>query len=227
MSGEQFGPSSWRRADKEELLAFLAVSVTALQPGANQTLDCHYKAHWKLHNAVCAQRDEITQIKSQLPTNAATMVDELHRHALQLSDELDIATRTAFKLGRSDCISRSHIMHLEFTWDPEKPSIRERFILDYVDVMPVDQYQQQGGADSWEFCETVRKAGNLGKPDDQLPRAREVLVGYIFQATIKKPESQDIGLATIKARKVRIDETSFESMLPISMRKPNPDWEVS
>ncbi|KAK4700803.1 hypothetical protein P7C70_g5441, partial [Phenoliferia sp. Uapishka_3] len=193
--------------------------------------DCQ-KEHWRTHKPLCRGRakeqGEIEVLALAQPSLAA-LEKELHEYSLDIEEELRVASRSALSLGRKNCMSRSHFIHLVLTWDPSTPTLREHFKVDDIVVQPIKDCLGEGGPGMAVFYNVLQKAGRCGKEDDELPHGRELLHGYVFQAWMKKNPlkvaSTDRREVAAKTKLCRTDSECFETVLSVFERKLNPQWE--
>ncbi|KAL8293082.1 hypothetical protein RQP46_000776 [Phenoliferia psychrophenolica] len=197
---------------------------------SNCSQECQ-KLHWKLHKPICrarAKQQSDDEARTLADPAYVTLTSELDAYAIQLENELEVAARTAFSIGKPDCRTQTHIMKLMFSWDTSTSSApREHFHLEHVEVIPVDANVGGMRLDP-RFIETVKKAGRLGRPDDELPRGKERIVGYVLQAyTSKYPKevvNGDPSKIVTKLKVMRTDSENFASVRPTHTRTANARW---
>ncbi|KAK4703389.1 hypothetical protein P7C70_g2826, partial [Phenoliferia sp. Uapishka_3] len=151
----------------------------------------------------------------------AALQRELQEYSIETELEFQFAVRSALLIGRPASLAQTHILKLNFLWDPSTPTLREHFQLHSAIVVPLEEVTDLGPGTE-DFLEGVRKAGRCGKPDDPVREGgSEAYYGFVFNVWMRR----DLKKTAAKVKAFRSDPRSFEHFVPLLERDVNLEWE--
>lgn len=149
------------------------------------------KDHWKVHKRGCKTTQDFGEEAAE--QDLTQMWHDVNRYDRDIGYELVTACRSAFCLGKSNSRARTHVLELEFGFNPTASSLRKRFTLKEVELVHVDDCEDfPGEANGRQFCAAIRSGARTDLQPGQPPiSGRRNLRWILHQDSIKGDENPD------------------------------------
>lgn len=184
------------------------------------------KQDWRDHKLLCRPPDPGgapvgDRVLAATPTTTPFSAAKFTSFEQLVGQELYIALRSAYRFGHPNNLHESHLVQFEFEFDPSATSLRHRYVLRTDTLAPYASFSQQAKDTEeklWKRVspEQLRKdAARMGGPATRW----QLFFGFLILASHPLSDEQ-----LSDAVPCSCGPHDFESLLPLAVRKINPNW---